>query len=313
VLSLLLLASLTGCDAQFDVSREQLGPFRVAGLGVVDGVASAAIWSGEGLYHSEAPRLQWSVDGEPVGEGWQVPVSADADLLELAVTDPATGERHLASVQVGTSPGRLLLSRAELDLPRSLSLNDRRDVSGEPVLGTVAERMGARLTVAPEVSTEAELSARWMMASGSVLPLYPLQADVLSETLSWEGSNLNQRTSLGPGIYSGLSLVLDGAGGNSWLWFDVGFGVDTPLLRHGGMLLQGEAPEGSDQVVAVLDWNEAGTRVVPTAITVETEDTVFTPMDCVAETSFFEMSWIAEGRCTVDDVLGATVRLEVTP
>ena len=54
---LLLPLLLTACDPNFTVSHEDLGPFRVAGIGVAldaDGekVASAAVWSGLGLPRS---------------------------------------------------------------------------------------------------------------------------------------------------------------------------------------------------------------------------------------------------------------------
>ena len=48
LLSHLLLAGLLpGCAEPFAVNRHDLGPFRIAALGVVDGQASAAIWSGQ--------------------------------------------------------------------------------------------------------------------------------------------------------------------------------------------------------------------------------------------------------------------------
>ena len=65
ILSTLVFAffGVSGCAEPFEVRRQELSGFRIAAVGVVDGKASAAIWSGEGLGHAEAPILEWSMDG----------------------------------------------------------------------------------------------------------------------------------------------------------------------------------------------------------------------------------------------------------
>lgn len=77
---LLLLA----CAEPFDVRRQDLGPLRIAAVGVVDGRASAAVWSGEGMGHATAPQLTWTLDGDELGTGWDVAVAAPGT-LELVV------------------------------------------------------------------------------------------------------------------------------------------------------------------------------------------------------------------------------------
>lgn len=50
------LLLLAGCHADFTVNRQDLGPFRIAAVGVVDGRAAAAVWSGLDLYTQQEPR-----------------------------------------------------------------------------------------------------------------------------------------------------------------------------------------------------------------------------------------------------------------
>jgi len=189
----LLCVGTGACDAEFSVQRGELGPFRIAALGAVDQIAAAAIWSGEGLHHSQAPTLTWTLDGEPLGEGWDLAVPHQG-LLGLEVDDPATGETHTAQVQVGQSPPPLHLERAAVDLSGGLDLEDRRAAVAEPVDTTVPAGHAARLSL--QVDSAVPLVARWMAASGAVLPLTDLQADWVPEVLTWDDGVVEQQSAV---------------------------------------------------------------------------------------------------------------------
>ena len=98
-----LILGLAACQEPFSVNRRELGPFRIAAVGVVDGVASAALWSGLGLYHDERPSLTWTLDGAPLGEGFDVAVPAEGGQLGLTVTAP-DGRVYVAEVTARAAP-----------------------------------------------------------------------------------------------------------------------------------------------------------------------------------------------------------------
>ena len=130
--------SLMGCRAEFDVARGELGPFRIAAMGLEEGddcpTAAAAIWSGEGLFHRESPRLVWSMDGVELGQGWAVPV-CESGLLELTASNSA-GEIRYGQLSVSVSTGLITVNRSAVDLP-DLELEARREASGQEVHSVV--------------------------------------------------------------------------------------------------------------------------------------------------------------------------------
>lgn len=252
---LLLLA----CAEPFDVRRQDLGPFRIAAVGVVDGVAAAAVYSGAGMGHEQAPTLSWSLDGEALGEGWDVPVSG-GDELELRV-DSAAG--HSASARVSVAaPEATTWTRNEDDGRVRITLE-----------------AGAR-------------SARWMTVDGvaEVVPLEPLVGEVV-----WEE----------PGQAHHLALVQDGEGGNRWTWIDTAWAVED-RVRHEGRLLEGDT-ELTGPVAATLSLAADG-GVGLANVSADVGDTEI--LACMPE-PVFRTAWVAEGRCGLDEVLGARVEIEL--
>lgn len=308
-----LLLGLAACQEPFSVNRRELGPFRIAAVGVIDGVASAALWSGVGLYHDAPPTLRWTLDGAPLGEGFDVAVPAEGGLLGLTVTAP-DGAVYVAEVTARAAPiAAPEVARAAVDLSGALDLDARRAALAESVSGSVAEGDATRLTL--EGDGVADLTWRWMSAGGlgSLLELDPGVADVLAEELEFEDGALLSRAPTGPGIYPQLALGLDGAGGNRWVWADAAIGVTTPLLRHEGRLIpaDAEAPPGLVAATARLSDDVVGLTL--TEVAPATEDDIagmFLP--CAPSPGEpFRLAWLAEGRCVRADLDGVRVVLEV--
>jgi hypothetical protein len=265
--AILLMLGLAACQEPFSVNRRELGPFRIAAVGVVDGVASAAVWSGLGLYHDERPTLAWTLDGAPLGEGYDVPVPAGGGRLGLTVTT-SDGGVYVAEVTAREAPiNAPNVTRAAVDLSESVDLAARRDVLAESVSGSVAEGEATRLGLSGDGVDG--LTWRWMSAGGlgSVLELDPGVADVLAEDLEYEDGVLLARTPTGPGLYPQLVLGLDGAGGNLWVWADAAIGVTTPLLRHEGRLIPAdvEAPPGLVAGTVALSDDLVGLTLIDVA------------------------------------------------
>ncbi|MCK6524014.1 hypothetical protein L6R49_21615 [Myxococcota bacterium] len=279
----------------------------------MDGVASAALWSGVGLYHDERPTLEWTLDGAPLGEGYDVVVPAEGGLLGLRVITPE-GSELLAEVTAQEAPiAPPIVTRAAVDLSGDLDLDARRKVFAESVNGSVPEGKAARLTLSGDGVDG--LTWRWMRAAGlgSLLELDPGVADVLAEDIVFDDGVLVSRTPTGPGLYPQLALGLDGLGGNRWIWVDAAIGVTTPLLRHEGRLVpaDAEAPPGLVAGTVVLTDDLVGLTLTDVAPATE-DDIAGTFLPCAPTPGApFRLAWLAEGRCVRADLDGARVVLEV--
>ncbi|MCK6517466.1 hypothetical protein L6R46_20695 [Myxococcota bacterium] len=308
-----LLFGLAACQEPFSVNRRELGPFRIAAVGLVDGVASAALWSGQGLFHDERPTLTWTLDGAPLGEGYDVAVPAEGGRLGLTVTAP-DGALSVAEVTARSAPlAAPDVTRAAVDLSESVDLAARRDVLAESVSGSVAEGQATRLGLSGEGVDE--LTWRWMSAGGlgSVLELDVAVADVLAEELEFDDGVLISRTPTGPGLYPQLVLGLDGLGGNVWVWADAAIGVTTPLLRHEGRLIPADAEAGPGLVAGTVRLSDdlVGFTLIDVAPASE-DDIAGTFLPCTPNPGApFRLQWLAEGRCVRADLDGERIVLEV--
>lgn len=307
MLSLLLLAA---CQEPFDVTRKELGPFRIAAVGVQDGRAQAAIWSGLGLYHEVAPTLRWTLDGVALGEGWEVDV-ATGGLLGLTVESP-DGVLHSAELTAAEGPARPGVSRAAVAVGQDLRVDTRAALEERAVDTTVAAGEATRLRLdAPDGPT-----LRWMTAQGlgTLLELDARAADVLAEeVVTDDDAVLVSRTPLDPGLFPQLALLLDGAGGNTWLWADAAVGVDEPLVRHEGRLIPADEAPTPGLYAATLGADEgpAGLRLSDLTAVEPGDLSAADPLPCAPSGEPFRVAWVAEGRCPRPDVDGARVVLEL--
>ncbi|MDG1483034.1 MAG: hypothetical protein P8R54_25815 [Myxococcota bacterium] len=300
MLSLLLAA----CQEPFSEDRHDLVGFRIVGIGVEDGVAKAAVWSGEGPWHEQTPTLSWALDGEPLGEGFEVTVPAEEGVLSLTATS-ASGEERTAVVDVRSSGGALTVARQAVVID-GLTLEERRAVTGSNIETAAQAGEAVRLTLSTLSDVE---SARWMSAGGTIMELEADTADFLAEDIVIDDGELISREDAGVGRYPLLALVIDGQGGNRWLWTDAAVGSSELLLRHEGRLVVSDAAAEPGLIAATLIEDAIGgvglSDVVPVTDTAEQDD-----LPCIPAVPM-SLSWIAEGRCARADVLGARVVLEV--
>lgn len=310
--ALLPALCLPACAPGFTVERHRLGPPRIAALGVIDGELQAALWSGLGLYHDEAPRLRWLVDGLLIGEGFGLRAPT-AGLLRLEAE--IDGVERVAELSLPDEPALLPLSiqREELRLGDRLAVEQRRAVEGAPVENGVSDDADARLVVEGAEGR----SLRWMLAGpeGGVLELDATRADLLRHAVEYDDGAVS-RGARGPaGVYTALVLAIDGAGSNRWRWVDVGMGAEGPLLRAGERLLplDLEAPASGRLVVRFEIDDEAGLlglRVGAATPLAETEAGP-DPLPCAPQGRPLRLDDLAEGRCTRADVDGQDVVLEL--
>jgi len=274
-----VFALLLACAEPFDVSRDVLGPYRIAAIGVEDGLARAAIWSGD-MAHDEPPVLRWTLDGQDLGEGWDVAVDGEGE-LELEVTSP-WGDVHLARVSAKEPPSGLVWWREAVVIENE-SVEVRRITETRAVDGAVAPGESTRIKTTTTWGT-----AHWMSDTGALLPLdqanpddfeQPAAADVL-------------------GNAHVLLFARDGEGGNRWAWIDAAVS-EGKTFHHSGRILPGDVPPGL--VAATLE----GARLVD-LVPVDDLDQQ-DALDCALPDVPFELDWLTEGRCALSEVDGARV------
>jgi len=311
----LLPAMCMGCRPVFSVYPDELSEFRIMAMGIEERddlscpVASAVIWSGDGVIHFEDIILDWSLDGEVLGEGWEQPV-CDVGRLSLVATS-STGVVREGFVSVG-DPATPIFPTREAVTVDDTSIESRRDLDGLAVSAGV--QLGEVSRTFINAFQEAD-RVRWMSPaeSGEVLELEVDAADIIGETITYDEGEVVERESLGPTITSHFALSVDGAGGNKWGWIDSSFGVeDASLLRHEGRIIDVSGEDGFD----------VSTEMLAFTITVsegELEFTEFEPVSDLTESTVtcgldsqpFRMEWMNSGRCTADELDGRRVVVEL--
>lgn len=311
---MLLLLTLMACQAPFDVNRHDLGPPRIAAMGVRDGAARAALWSGLGGWHDERPSLAWSLDGAPIGEGYDVAVPDEPGaLLELRATvggETLEGSVHLPAA---AAPSSLVVSRSAVDIGADVSVATRAALEAVDVEAVVPAGLDARLRAQPSDGAAPDGTLRWMSAGGlgTLLELDEQTVDLLDEELTFDGAAVVEREDAGLGRFLLLSLQVDGEGGNAWRWFDVAFGEDPGLVRLQERILP--APDGAEagccealRVTLVLADDIYGLGFADPEAVSDPQDQG-EPLACGLPGADFQLDWIIEGRCTRDEVLGRRV------
>jgi hypothetical protein len=305
-----LVFLLPACRAEFDVSRSELGPFRIAALGVEDigaecPVAKAAIWSGEGVFHSQAAQLTWTLDGEAIGDGWNVAVCGPGMLGLVAVHPDGTQREAQVDVRLRSEP---LSFQRESVVLSDLDLNARREVEGEPVRATVLEGEVVRIQMEGLVEGD---SVSWMSPSDQahVLGLNESTTDLVMETWTLDDEGLLAERTPESGSSTHLALVFDGIGGNSFMWIDAVYGAeDADYLRHQGHLIYAPDMVGASFVSAWVNVDEKGWSLENISLANEGDPNL---ANCSNGASHFSLDWIANGRCPLDDLAGSQILLEV--
>ena len=303
-----ILGLLIACQEPFDVNRHDLGPFRIAAIGVDGGIARAAVWSGEGMSHSSSPILSWSVNGEWVGDGYDVPVP-DSGQLSLTARNER-GDERFGQVTINVASQELSLVRQSVALGEDLSITARLALEGVPVSDGVSDGDAARLVLQGADGQ----TVRWMIADGdgTLLELDELAVDVLAEQIVFDGEEVVSREPLDSGVRTVLVLTMDGQGGNAWKWIDIPFGMSGPFLANDEHRIPVELlPKQSTGLLAVtLLVSDDGRVVIEDPV--EVVDLLeVDPLPCMPDGVPFSLAWVVEGRCPRPMVDGARVVLEI--
>lgn len=303
------------CAEPFTVERHELGPPRLVAMGVWEGRARAALWSGQEV-HAQAPVLAWALDGVPLGEGHDVVVPGPG---ELSLEATVAGRQVTGSVMVGDWVS-MNIDKQSVVVGDDASIDGR---AGWATTGAVEQaEAGEGLRVAVSGRPE-DATLRWMLASStwSVLELNVDTADVLAETVEFDDGAVSERTPADPGEAAAVVLSVDGTGNTGWHWFDAGIGSERPLLPIGDHLVAvGEdvaltnlLEESAPYVVAELAVEEGELWLVAAegASNLSRALEQVSVLDCAPSPDQPLPMWaVLEGRCTAADLDGRAVVLE---
>jgi hypothetical protein len=272
VLALLVLA----CSPPFDETRKDLVGFRLVGMAAEGTTLRALVWSGEGAYHSVAPTVAWTIDGEAVTAAPAAPFTA------LVRVESAAGEFE---------EGELVIEEAAV----------------VPVVSGFTREMGDNAaTVA--VTADGDTTTRWKASRGAFTETGPHAADWTQADLPTEDEPDPAPGDPGPAAL--IALTLDGHGGTTWTWIDVATDAG-PYLAVGGRLLPVDAAVPAEgRYLATLTPADTLAGLVLTDL-VPAGDTDTGELVCGLDP--FDADALADGRCGLDEAAGARVLLTGAP
>ncbi len=252
-----------------------------------------------------------------------LPLSVGGSAAPLAPPElPAVSRSLVADLSADSSAEQLTLDQREL--LESSSACDA-DLGG-------SWRLGLDLSDPSE-----RFQARWMTSGGrgSFFELDHLATDwipatmLLDDEVEGEGEvQISER--LDAGVYGAVVLVIDGQGANAWRFFDLPLqgaealapGVDSPqLLEHAGRLfwLDSALPADTTLVQATLEladnaWGLWLTDVEAVQALADDDPYGTLALGCPGPLPLdepFSFDWLAEARCSRQQLDGQRVVLEV--
>ncbi len=330
---------LAACQVPYGTPRQALVGDRVAAITLhaeSEGWRAAAWRVEDGQpWTDELPNLAWSW----VGPTDDVDALTEADAV-------AIGPWPLLSAPDANPPLRLALvarfpsgfeERAVLDVPGAaaaeLGAITLSILPDRPLGDATEEHLNLEARVAelaqngafvPE-QTWARLSLdtsahpapnrlRWMATGGTFLELDATQTDWAPSTLVLDDLDVEESAPLAPGTVTVLALGLDGTGANAARATDLWVGPPSTGVWLEGRFLPTDAPVASGLASGRLepdDDSPTGLRwvdVTPAELDSSDDPYATRALPCAGPTDGpFNPSWLFDGRCTRQDVVGAVV------
>ena len=302
VLSLALVG--VGCAAPFEMDRHHIQDFRILHAYVHEGVADAVVWSGKGPHHQESPKLRWYIEETLCAEGFSVEVPY-AEEYRLEVDN---GEDILqAIVPYGTKNDVRSLSRSQWTPTedQDYSIEARNAMPTESVARNVSQGKAARLSLQPDDELQ---TLRWSAAGGSILELSTYETDLFFDQLVFEeGTLVSKSTGTQHDIHV-FALQLDNNNGSAYQWIDVHFGEEERVMHQEMMLPLAQSFAETGLISTEIVVEDGVLRFVATELVEEVETTA---LPCMQGEELFQLSWLRQGRCALNELQGHRLTLEV--
>ena len=313
--------------------------------------ARALVYGGVGFFSPQAPSFRWELGGVSSTEPLALisaPTIVGDYLLGVEVTN-AAGDVHAAEMPIQVvDPGQdiappeglevtleevtalsatELMSASKRGLAELLEATERADWSTEAAVFLEVDRIG-RLSIQLDDLTD-RFSTRWRVSNGAgdLLELTSNEADWVPFDVMLEGNKAVWTADVESGHFGVVGIVSDAQHASDWALRDlvVGSAGDTSgfsWVEHDGRWLETDALLADDvtTVAATLIAADTPSGIALTEVeesgTLEMSDpTGVKALDCpmslpVAYT--FQLDWLSEGWCGLDDVVGARLIIGVS-
>ena len=300
----MLFALLMACAEPFDVDRHHLTDFRILHAQVHDNRGDVVVWGGEAGFHSSRPLVRWYSEGVLLAEGFDAELP-HAEMYELEVENNE-GLIKRALVPAGYAIDIAPLERQQwfFSQESSYSLESRAAVETLPAPYSVAEDAVACL-----IFTEDSERVRWAANAGTILELSMHASDLFLDQLSFDEGELVEQQPQSMRDITLFSLHLDDDVGSGYRWIDVHFGADEYVMHH-EMMVPFPREFAQEGYLAITLLEENG-RLQLSQPEILTQPEGGASLSCMNGETLFELSWLRQGRCGLDEVDGHRVILEV--
>jgi hypothetical protein len=205
------------------------------------------------------------------------------------------------------------LTREVVLVPEDVSTKAREELVGDGATDAADTDQMVRVTLEGLPDTH---DLRWMTPTdgGHALALPGGRADLLALSLELDDGHVEASSPVAdcPGCILGhLALAIDGTGSNAWGWVEAAYGVEVPLVRHEGWLLEADLGEGVPFAAVTLVSDDAARRGVSFEDfeALEQAEPSLMQIECGVPGVPFALDWLVEGRCTRSQVDGQRVVL----
>lgn len=303
-----------GCSDPFSIDRHDLVDPRIAGVRKGEEGYIAQVWNGSAAFHQQTPKIVWFDDeGLEIGKGV---VFGDETAVPVALEyeDPR-GEIQYATFAVEEAEDFFSISMQTVTESSSYALEARQEQVGVDIFDGIAAEQ-TRLTA--DVGDQQKL--RWMTSQGigSFLELNRTAADFYWKDIILDRDEVEKDEAISEQYTSVFALSINQEGHNQWQWTDLWRASEAnypSLLRHQNRYFPIDLEIEEETLIRVSieqDDSLFGFQFTnPEIITENTE--LPASLECALREETFQWWWIEVGICTIDDVVGEDIVLQVSP
>ena len=304
-----------GCAEPFEHDASDLIEARIATVSLQDGLM---IWSGSGLYHNEEPEIYWYDDqGNEISQGQNIPQGEGLLFVSVYVegremqTEIDLG-RDLVKLQTKSSVYTADLNNIDISSRADENTQDLQDfLAQNNVLG---EEHVWRIEL---LDTSERRSTRWFtpLEKGTSLPLSQYSTDVYPFDLQFDDGELisSKNTNLEAVLLSVSQLSDTNQTSVGWKWIGVPR-EEGIFIQERWLISDADVQEGNWYQATVSQSDDIWGISLVDVVEIENFEIAMLgdyqdDLDCF-ENGTLNFDWVASGRCSLQDIVGAKVVFE---
>ena len=305
------LFSMLACSEPFSVDRHDLIAPRIMGVRQQGEQVQVQIWNGNGLWHPERPMVEW-LDASGQVLATDVTMTAGQNVPVMVRYTDLAGAAHEATFSLQGVDTDWTIERYDLGGVSDLSL-DARLANPGTMIDSITSTSAMRIVV-DDGSTIENARMRWMSAFGygTFLERTAFETDFFQEDILMDRDEVEYRNPETFEYASIFALRVNGEGYNQWQWVDLWYSTADLVMVQGRQLyIRGEVPEADSGTLMAFEVSvvDADWGIELRNATIETANVESLP--CAPNDGVFQLDWLSLGICTLSDIDGTQVVLEV--